>query len=166
MHSSPRTNKAGSPNTAVILQNCCRTPPTSSPPTSSPPTYWVHHQLTGGPLAYHSQHGVFMAYFVDFTAFSVEFKFKCLNIYHVFTSCVSEQYEYKYIYIYIYIYYFLRPIYYPRTTRALPPSSNSDPWSDSGPSFPLPTTVRAFNFVARRIQHFLPSSTRVELCLL
>ena len=56
-------------------------------------------------------------------------------------------------------------MHYPRTTLALPPSSNSDPGSHSGPSFPLPTTVRAFIFIARRIQHFLPSSTRVELYL-
>ena len=33
------------------------------------------------------------------------------------------------------------------------------------PSPPLPTTVRTFTFTARRIQHFLPSSTRVELNL-
>ena len=59
---------------------------------------------------------------------------------------------------------FCHPIYYPRTILALPPSSNSDPGSYSGPSFLLPTTVRAFIFIARRTQHFLPSSTRVELC--
>ena len=40
----------------------------------------------------------------------------------------------------------LHPIYYPRTTLALPPSSNSDPGSHSGPSSPVPTTVRAFIF--------------------
>ena len=45
---------------------------------------------------------------------------------------------------------------------SLPPSSNSDPGSQSGRSSPLPTTVRAFLFIARNIQHFLPSSTRVE----
>ena len=38
--------------------------------------------------------------------------------------------------------------------------------SYSGPSSPLPTSVLAFIFIARRIQHFLPSSTRVELYLL
>ena len=55
---------------------------------------------------------------------------------------------------------------YPRTILALPPSSNSDPGSHSGPSSPLPTTVHAFIFIARRSQHFLPSSTRVEfLCI-
>ena len=60
----------------------------------------------------------------------------------------------------------LHPIYYPRTSLALPPSSsssNSDPGSHSGPLSPLPTTataVCAFIFIAR-IQHFLPSSTRV-----
>ena len=62
-------------------------------------------------------------------------------------------------------FFFLHPVYFPRTTLALPPSSTSDPGSQSGPSSPLPTTVRAFVFIARRIQLFLPSSTRVELCL-
>ena len=57
------------------------------------------------------------------------------------------------------------PIYYPRGTLALPPSSNSDPGSHSGPSFPLPTTVRAFIFIAKIIQRFLSSSTRVEFCV-
>ena len=55
--------------------------------------------------------------------------------------------------------FFFHPIYYPRTTVVLPPSSNPDPWSHSGPSSPLPTTVRSFILIARRIQHFLPSST-------
>ena len=63
------------------------------------------------------------------------------------------------------IVFFLHPIHYPCTTLALPPSSNSDAGSPSGPSSPLPTTVRAFIFIASRIQHFLPSSTRVELYL-
>ena len=40
----------------------------------------------------------------------------------------------------------------PRTTLALPPSSNSDPGSHSGPSSSLPTSARAFIFTARRIQ--------------
>ena len=43
---------------------------------------------------------------------------------------------------------FLPPIYYPRTTLALLPSSNLDPGSRSGPSSPLPTTVRAFILTA------------------
>ena len=61
-------------------------------------------------------------------------------------------------------FFFLHPIYYPRTTLALPLSSNSDPWSHRGPSSPLPTpAVRAFIFIASRIQHLLPSSTWVEL---
>ena len=50
-----------------------------------------------------------------------------------------------------------------RTTFALHGSGNSDPGSHGGPSSSLPTTVRAFIFTARRIQHFLPSSTRVKL---
>ena len=37
------------------------------------------------------------------------------------------------------IFFFLHPIYYPCTTLlALPPSSNLDPGSHSGPSSPLP----------------------------
>ena len=44
-------------------------------------------------------------------------------------------------------------------------SRNSDPGSQSRLFSPLPTTVRAFIFIARRVQHFLPSSTRVEFCL-
>ena len=57
------------------------------------------------------------------------------------------------------------PIYYPRTTLALPPRSNSDPGSGSGLFSPLPTTVRTLIFIARIILHFLPSSARVELYL-
>ena len=45
-------------------------------------------------------------------------------------------------------------------SRSLPVTS-SDPGSHSGPYSPLPTTVRAFIFIARMIQHFLPSLTRV-----
>ena len=41
------------------------------------------------------------------------------------------------------LYFLLHPIYYPRVL-ALPPSNCSDPGSHSRPSFPLPTTVRAF----------------------
>ena len=61
---------------------------------------------------------------------------------------------------------YLRPFYYPGPILALPPSSKSDPGSHSGPSSPLPTTIRVFIFIiciARIIQSFLPSSTRVEL---
>ena len=61
--------------------------------------------------------------------------------------------------------FFLHPIYHPRTILALPPSSNSDPGSHSGPSSSLPTSARAYIFTARRIEHFLPSSTRVEFYL-
>ena len=50
--------------------------------------------------------------------------------------------------------FFLHPIYYPRTSLALLPSSSSDPGSHSGPCCPLPATVRDFSFIARRIQHF------------
>ena len=64
------------------------------------------------------------------------------------------------------VYIFSRPIYFPRTTLALPPSSNSDPGSHSGPSSLFPTAVRAFIFTAKRIPRFLLSSTRVELCIL
>ena len=49
---------------------------------------------------------------------------------------------------------------------ALPPSSNSDPGSHSGPSSPFPSTVRAFHFYRgyNSASSYL-SSTRVELCL-
>ena len=50
-------------------------------------------------------------------------------------------------------------------TLAFPPSNNSDPGLHSGPSSPPPTTVCVFTFIASIIQHFLPSSTCVELCL-
>ena len=42
---------------------------------------------------------------------------------------------------------------------------NLDPGSYSGLPFPLPTTARALLFIARRTQHFLPSSIRVDLYL-
>ena len=61
--------------------------------------------------------------------------------------------------------YNINGMFHPRTTLALPPRSTSDPGSHNGFSSFLPTTVRAFIFFARRIQHFLPSSTRVELYL-
>ena len=47
---------------------------------------------------------------------------------------------------------------------ALPPSSTSDPGSHGGPFSPLPSTaIRAFVFIARIIQHFLPWSIRVDM---
>ena len=61
------------------------------------------------------------------------------------------------------IFSFFYPLYFPSITLALLPTRNSDPRSHSEPSFPLPTTVRAFIFIARIIQQFLSSSTRVEL---
>ena len=66
------------------------------------------------------------------------------------------------------LFFSLHPIYYPGTTLALPPSSNSDLGSYSRPFSPVPTTVRAFIFIifmARRTQYFYPSTTRVELCV-
>ena len=45
------------------------------------------------------------------------------------------------------------------------PTRNSDLGSHSRLFYPLPATVRAFVFIARRFQPFLPSSTRIELCL-
>ena len=53
-------------------------------------------------------------------------------------------------------FFFFHPIYYPRTTLALPPSSNSDPGSHSGPSSPLPTKVRAFIFYREKNSAFSP----------
>ena len=59
---------------------------------------------------------------------------------------------------------FLHPIYYPCTTLALPPSSNSDPGSHSGSSSPLST--RAFIFYHENNSAFSSlSSTPVELYL-
>ncbi|CAN0495129.1 unnamed protein product, partial [Laminaria digitata] len=46
----------------------------------------------------------------------------------------------------------------------LRPSRNTVPGSHSRLFSLPPSTVRAFAFVARRGQHFLPSSTRVEFC--
>ena len=78
------------------------------------------------------------------------------------TRCCTTWYSYQVSFLFIPIY-----AYYPRTTStlALFSSSNSDPGSHSRPSSPLPTTVRAFIFIARRSQHILSSSAGVELCL-
>ena len=46
----------------------------------------------------------------------------------------------------------------------LPPFRNSDPGSHSG-HFPPPITVHAFILIAARVEHSLPWSTRVELCV-
>ena len=51
-----------------------------------------------------------------------------------------------------YLFYFFHPIYYVRTTLALPSGSNSDLGSHSGPSFPLPTTVHDFFYSGRNQQ--------------
>ena len=45
---------------------------------------------------------------------------------------------------------------------SLLPTRNSDPGSHSRLFYSLPATVRAFIFIARRFQPFLPSSTRIE----
>ena len=50
--------------------------------------------------------------------------------------------------------FFFHPICYPRSTLALPPSSNSDPGSHSRSSSPLPTTVRAFIFYREKSLEF------------
>ena len=47
------------------------------------------------------------------------------------------------------------------TTLALPPSSNSDPGSHSGPSSPLPTTVPAFICYREKTQLFIVDSRRI-----
>ena len=50
-----------------------------------------------------------------------------------------------------YCYMSLHPVYYPRTTLALPPSSNSDPGPHHrGPSSLFPTTVRIFIFYRQK----------------
>ena len=60
------------------------------------------------------------------------------------------------------------PVYYPRITLALPPSSSSDPGSHSGPHPPPPPPhygTRAVIFNARRIfSIFLPSSRLASNC--
>ena len=66
-----------------------------------------------------------------------------------------------YYWSYNYVVFFIPFIILALLSPSLP-SSNSDPGSHSGPSFPLPTTVRAFIFIARIVKHFVPSSTRVE----
>ena len=75
---------------------------------------------------------------------------------------------------FFFFFFFFHPISFPRATLVLPlpPSSNPDPGSHSGPSSllpPPPDTARAFIFLAEIILHFLASSTRwgVELlCVL
>ena len=57
---------------------------------------------------------------------------------------------------------FCRPMYFPRTTLALPPSSNSDPGSHRGPSPTLPTTVRA-NIPHPKYLYCLQSSAPLTL---
>ena len=63
----------------------------------------------------------------------------------------------------------LHSIYYPRSTsirsRSLPVATQIRGHIASPPPPSLPTKVRAFIFIARRIQHRLPLSTRVELYL-
>ena len=51
--------------------------------------------------------------------------------------------------------FFFHPIYYPRTTLALSPSSILDPGSHSGPPFPPPHYgTRLHSFIARKSRHF------------
>ena len=47
----------------------------------------------------------------------------------------------------------------------LPPCHNSDPGSHSRHFPPLPTTVSAFVFIARRVQHLLASNCAYTRCL-
>ena len=65
--------------------------------------------------------------------------------------------------------FLLIPIYYIRSFYAsfsLPRRNSGPPSQIAGSSPPpLPATVRVFVFIARRIQNFLASLTRVELCL-
>ena len=70
------------------------------------------------------------------------------------------------VYIYKYIlFFFLIPFIIFAHLLSLLPTRNSDPGSHSRLFYPLPATVRAFIFIASRFQPFLPSSTRIELCL-
>ena len=80
---------------------------------------------------------------------------------------IQTQYDEKVVIYtsYMYIYIFSIPFIIFALLSLSLHSRNSDPGSQSRLFSPLPTTVRAFIFIARRVQHFLPSSTRVEFCL-
>ena len=58
------------------------------------------------------------------------------------------------IHICFLFFFVFHPIYYPRTALALPPSSNSDPGSHSGPSSLLPPAVRNFIFHREKCSFF------------
>ena len=59
----------------------------------------------------------------------------------------------------------LQQCFFPLTSPELSPFYSSNPGSHSGHFSPVPATVRASIFVARIVQYFLPSSTRVERCV-
>ena len=61
---------------------------------------------------------------------------------------------YIYIYIYIYCFFFVPFIIFAHLLLSLLPTRNSDPASHSRLFSPLPATVRAFIFIARRFQPF------------
>ena len=66
---------------------------------------------------------------------------------------------------FLFFYFFSIPfIIFAHLLLSLLPTRNSDPGSHSRLFSPLPATVRAFFFIARRFQPFLPSSTRIESC--
>ena len=62
----------------------------------------------------------------------------------------------------VYTFVFIPFIFLALLSRALPSSSNSDPGHIAGPP-PSPLRYVLSFLIARRTQHFLPSSTRVEL---
>ena len=76
---------------------------------------------------------------------------------------LSRQGQHTYTCMYI----FPSHLFSSHYSRAPSQYSNSHPGSRSGrPSSPLSTMVRALSFfITKKTQHFLPSSTRAELCV-
>ena len=70
------------------------------------------------------------------------------------------------ILVFFLFFFFAHLIHYLRTSSSLLSSRKSGPGSHSRLFYPLPATVRAFTFIARIFPFCLPSSTRIELCLL
>ena len=66
--------------------------------------------------------------------------------------------------IYIHLFILLHPFYYPRTTLALSPVVTQIRGHIADPPLPSPPGIITPSFYrSRRVEHFVPSSTRVEL---